>query len=441
MSSRDLPMIDHQAGPTLALSPSASDGCSDVDSPVGSFLCDPPSLWAWLSYAAGWAWRTVQVWWPLLVLLAVALLTVGALLAVAVRRARAEAAERASWVEITPPAVMPADGARGLWRALAGLLSRTRRGFAPRQLAVEFVADATGMRVGVWVPETFSASSVAEVIARCWPGARATVTDTPLELLRGGAGRLTAAHVLPRGGPWAPLLDPARTTRRQAAEVDGLHSVLAALADRGETEAACVQLIVSPARTSRRRGDRHRPWWARIALGFLKAPFVVLLAIADVLLDKGSATSHQAAAATSTPEDPAVVAYRHAIAAKQAHGPHLQVTLRLAVCSPVSRRLRRRAVNELVNGYDLAAPAAILATRSVHREERRLVQRRPGRRQDRFLVTLDEAAALWHLPDQPAQYGIADASARVRRPRRDLPRFDPRRRKPEQPEGGHDAAA
>lgn len=51
-----------------------------------------------------------------------------------------------------------------------------------------------------------------------------------------------------------------------------------------------------------------------------------------------------------------MAAYRKAIAAKQAHGPHLQATLRLAVSSPVSRRLRRRAVNTLVNGYDLAAP-------------------------------------------------------------------------------------
>jgi hypothetical protein len=96
-------------------------------------------------------------------------------------------------------------------------------------------------------------------------------------------------------------------------------------------------------------------------------------------------------------------------------------------------------VNELVNGYDLAAPAAILATRPAHRAERQLSQRLPGRRRDRFLVTLDEAAALWHLPEQPAQYGIADATARIRRPRRDLPRFNPRR--PRQDEGGHDAAA
>jgi hypothetical protein len=237
---------------------------------------------------------------------------VGALLAVAVRRARAEAADRASWVEITPPAVMPVDGALGLWRALAGLLSRTRRGLAPRHLAMEFVADATGLRVGVWVPPALSASSVAEVIRRCWPGARATVIDTPPELLRNGAGRVTAARVLPRGGPWAPLLDPVRTTRRHASEVDGLHSVLAALADRSETESACVQLVVSPARTGSRRGDGGRSWLTRIALGLLKAPFLIFLAVTDMLLTKGSVNSHQAPGDTGTPEDPAVAAYRKA---------------------------------------------------------------------------------------------------------------------------------
>ncbi|MGH3869546.1 MAG: hypothetical protein ACRDQ4_26270 [Pseudonocardiaceae bacterium] len=382
----------------------------------------------------------IGAWWPLLAAVAVAALTVGALLALGARRARVAAAGRASWVEITPPAVMPAEGAHGLWRALAGLLSRTRRyGLAPRHLAVEFVADATGMRVGVWVPPALSASSVAQAIGRCWPGARATIIRTPPTVSGGdGGGRVTAAHVMPRGGAWAPLVDPTRTARRQTGEVDGLHSALAALAERGEGERACVQLVVSRAATiGRGRGDRAL--WARIVLGILRAPFVVFLAVADVLFTRGSATSRPNATTSSTPDDPAVAARRKAVEAKQAHGPHLHATLRLALCSPVSRGLRRRAVNALVNGYDLASPAATLYTRPARRA-RRLVQRRPGRGRDRFVITLDEADALWHLPDEPAQYGITDATARIRRPRRDLPRFTPRHR-PEQSDGGHDAAA
>ncbi|TVT55329.1 hypothetical protein FNH05_09735, partial [Amycolatopsis rhizosphaerae] len=390
---------------------------------MGSFLCHPSSPWAWLSDTPAWFWRMIQAWWPLLAVAAVAALAAGALLAVAVRRARADAAQRASWVEITPPAVMPAEGARKLWRALAGLLSRARRGgLAPRHLAVEFVADATGMRAGVWVPPALSAASVAEAVQRCWPGSRATITRTPPAATGGeSGGHATAVHVWPRGGEWEPLLDATRAMRTHPGEVDGLHSALSALAERGDGERACLQLIVSPARAARRGGaGRGRPLWARIVLGLVKAPFVVFLAVADVLLGHG-APKRPSTANSSAAEDPVVAAHRKAIAAKQAHGPHLRATLRLAVCSPVSRKLRRRTVNAIVNGYDLAAPEASLRIRPAYRPVGRLTQRLPGARRDRFLITLDEAAALWHLPDEPAQYGITDATARVRRPRRDLP--------------------
>jgi hypothetical protein len=306
---------------------------------------------------------------------------------------------------------------------------------------VEFVADTTGIRVGVWVPPALSATSVGDAIQHCWPGARATTHRTAPTVTGDSDGRLTSVHVLPRGGEWAPLLDPTRTTRRQLGEVDGLHSALSALAERAEGERACVQLVVSPARTVRRRGGgRGRPLWARVVLGLLKLPFVVFLAVADVMLTRGSTSQRPTTTTTNTPEDPAVAAHRKAIAAKQAHGPHLHATLRLAIHSPASRGRRRQALNTLVNGYDLAAPEASLASRTDYRAARRLDQRLPGRRGDRFLITLEEAAALWHLPDQPARYGIADVTARIRRPRRDLPRFNPRRR-PEQPFGDNDAAA
>jgi hypothetical protein len=237
-------------------------------------------------------------------------------------------------------------------------------------------------------------------------------------------------------------LDPSRTPRRQfgghVAEVDGLHSVLSALAERGDGERACVQLVVSPARIAR-SGGGDRSWWVRIGLGILKAPFVIVLAVVDVLLSKGATTSHTPAQSSRPEENPAVIAYRKAVAAKQAHGPHLHATLRLAIASPLSRGLRRHAVNTMVIGYYQAAPEASLVTRPVHRSARGLWQRLPGGRRDRFVITLDEAAALWHLPDHPAQYGITDATARVGRPRRDLPRLHGRQ--PGLSEGGHDAAA
>jgi hypothetical protein len=95
----------------------ACSACSG--SPVAQLVCDPwgtvNGFMAWLSYTL---WSLIQMWWPLLTVVAVLALTAGALLTVVVRRARAEAAEQASWVEITPPAVMPAEGAQASWRAV-----------------------------------------------------------------------------------------------------------------------------------------------------------------------------------------------------------------------------------------------------------------------------------------------------------------------------------
>jgi hypothetical protein len=455
--------------------------CSTNHAPAASVLCHSSSPWAWLSQATAWLWHAIQVWWPLLTVTAVAALVVGAVLSVALRRARAEAATHARWVEITPPAVLPVDGSHRLWQALAGLLSRTRRhGLVPRQLAVEFLADSAGMRVGVWVPPTLSARSVAEVITRCWPGSRATIIRNPptwedIGTTERPKDKVSALHVLPHGDQWTPLVDPTHTTSRtpyvgygrQTSMVDPLHSVLAALAERDETERACAQLVVTrvPRRIVGRghrgghRGRRRgRSLWAWIGISMVRAPFVILLFIADLFLSHGSTTKQPVPASTPTPEDPFVAAERKAIAAKKAHGPHLHATLRLAISSPSTRRethdryrpsqraVRRAELNAIVNGYDVAAPQADLITCRVSRPARRLSERRPGPGRHQFVITIDEAAALWHLPAEPAQYGIADATARIRRPRRDLPRYQPRRinprRRPERrDEGGHDAAA
>lgn len=117
---------------------------------------------------------------------------------------------------------------------------------------------------------------------------------------------MTAVYVVPRGGMWSPLLNPTRTARRHfgglVAEVDGLHSVLSALAERGKGEQACIQLVVSPARAVR-GGGRDRSWWARIALGILKAPFVIFLAVTAGQISRRS---------TASPTPPRVSAVRAA---------------------------------------------------------------------------------------------------------------------------------
>lgn len=430
--------------------------CSDPGSVLGELICMPSSPWAWMAALSGWLSRVLSAWWPLLTVGAAMALVGGALLAVVIGRARAVAAVRAVWVEITPPARVPVDGAPALWRALAGLLSRTRprsarhrlvgvgwwvRRWMPRQLVVEFVATTAGVRVGVWVPPTVDADAVAALVARCWPGARATLTAPPTLTgpdRRPAAARLvggvSAVHVAARGGTWAPLLDPSRAPRElRTGEVDPLHGVLETLADRRPGQTAVVQLVVA-AHPDRRHPQRHRGVSGLVVAmltGLLRLAAALLIEIVDITTHHGprpSATTgpgHHPKAPPAS-EDPVEAARRRDLAAKQARGPHLRATLRLAVTTTGrgSRDDRAAAVVGLVNCYDQAAPAARLYTRPVRRAARAVAGRRAAPRAG-LLLTVAEAAALWHLPADPGRYGIRDAPARVRRPRRDLPRLRP----------------
>jgi hypothetical protein len=368
----------------------------------------------------------------------------GLVLQAAVRRARDRAVAGASWVAITPPAVMPPEGAGMLWRALTGLLSRIGcGGLAPRHVAMEFIADDSGMEVGIWVPAPISAATVAQVVVRCWPGARATVVRPPLPgsprtEMTGAAATVEAVSVCPAGGGWAPLLEPARVAPSATAGVEPLQSVLAALAERRTGECAYAQLVVSLPRTAVQPTLASLPWQPAVR-ALVRAPFVVLFWVFDLLISPHNAhrggagpvprTSYPSFAAT---DDPAAAAFRKTVGVKKAHGPHLSVTLRVALSSPAPRAMRRHVLGAIVNGYGLAAPQATLRSRPLRRPMSVLSARQPGRGRDRFVVTIAEAAALWHLPDQPSLYGITDASARVRRPRRDLPRFttEPRQAHP-----------
>lgn len=356
-------------------------------------------------------------------------LTVGALLAVVVGRARRDAVKSSRWVEIIPPASMPRDGAAALWHALAGLLHRTRRrGIAPRQLAVEFVADAGRVRAGVWVPPALPVGPVADAVTHVWPGARVQVAKPPMWTVENGGacGRVSAAEIFPVGGAWVPLTDPGPRLRPvEAGDADPLRATLARLARLGPGERACVQLIVTPERATAARG---RSWWARGLLVLLTLPFKALFAIVDLFLPgpSGANTPTVRPHGTDRAEDPATEARRKAIAVKQGHGPHLRVTLRVAYTGPVGRWARRRAVDVLAGGFDLVAPLASLRTRATRRAGTRLDGRRPARARRSFAATVAELAALWHLPGEPTQYGMTDTVAHTRPPGRDLPNRRPR---------------
>lgn len=453
-------MLDHDfstfAAPTVAPSGTGPDGsCVDATSPVRSFLCDPSTANGWLSAVSFALWRWLQAWWPLLTVAAVVALAVGALLALAVRQARREAVESARWLEIIPPASMPRDGAAALWHAVAGMLHRTRRrGLAPRQLAVEFTADEDGVRAGVWVPPALSVGPVADAIIHVWPGSRVrTLSHPPLWTAEPDAsqGRVSAVEIYPQGGPWVPLVDPGARLARPVDVGDGdpLRAALAALSRLGSAGRACVQLIVTPERHT--TGGRGRPpWWARGLLVVLTLPLRAVLVVADMFLPgpSGAASGPKARpqGAERAEEDPATAARRKAVAVKQGHGPHLRVTLRVAYSGPGTGRAHRRAVASLAGAFDLAAPLASLRTHTTWHAPARLDGRRPAPARYTFAATVGELAALWHLPDEPTQYGMADTVARVRPAGRALPRV--RRTRPGRtprpgtdPTGARDEAA
>ena len=431
--------------------PPSGSACANAHGVIGSFLCGSSTTDGWLSALSFMLWRWLQAWWPLLIVVAVMALTAGAVLALVVRRARREARESARWVEIIPPASMPRDGAAALWHALAGLLHRTRRrGIAPRQLAVEFVADADGVRAGVWVPPALPIGPVADAIAHVWPGARVHACEPPVWTAapdRPG-GRVSAVEIFPAGGPWVPLTDPGpRTARVDAGDADPLRVTLARLARLGPGERACVQLIVTPERSTAGTRGGGAVWWARGLLFLLTLPIRAGLVVVDLFLPGPSGS--RASGPTVRPhgdrteEDPATEARRKAIALKQGHGPHLRVTLRVAYTGPGGRSLRRRAVGVLAGAFDLAAPLASWRTHTTRHAPDRLDGRRPARARHSFAATVGELAALWHLPDEPTQYGMADRVAHERPPGRDLPRR-PRRNpnpgnpNPGTPKPGHD---
>jgi len=97
-------------------------------------------------------------------------------------------------------------------------------------------------------------------------------------------------------------------------------------------------------------------------LGLLKLPFVVFLAVADVMLDTGSTAQRPTTTTTNTPEDPAVAAHRK-------RSPRSRLTGRTCTrpCAwrshsvSLARAADGQTLNTLVNGYDLTAPEASLA--------------------------------------------------------------------------------
>lgn len=385
---------------------------------------------AWVCHTL---WSLLEAWWPLLVVAGVGALVAGAMLARVVRLRRLREMNGARFFEITPPHRLPAEGAVPLWRLLAATLAeRSRRS----RVAVELWADSTDgrIRAGLWIPAGGLARAVARAVTQAWPGCGLTET-TPPHMPVGAVG---ATELVPREGPWAPLVDHQHRPERGvvAVEDEPLRAALDSLSNLAVAGwFASLQVVVSSARGTGRRGRgavgrRGVAGW--LGLG-LRALARGLFAVVDLFLSPSSSASSSRASGssrTAAEQDPVVVARLRALEAKRKAGPHLHATVRLVVAGTVTRRPARRASREL------AGVLAALAT-DEHVTARLRVWRAAGKvqwyEQGRgFIASTRELAAVWHLPHEPGSHGLSHPEVPQRKADSSLPRLDGTRYRPPQ---------
>lgn len=397
---------------------------------IAAAVVDTLARW----WAAGW-----PVAWALVVLGLVAGL-------VWARRIAADwsAVGEAQWVEVTPPATgLAPDAAAGLARLLAGFLRRGRVGGtaggarwwgpSPR-LALEWWADPSGTRVGVWVPGSVNPDRVAATVRRAWPGARVRVGFPPPMFDHPA----TVAELLPTGGRWAPLIDPAprgRTgwaPRRGGGEGSG-RAVLDALAWRRPGEQACVQLVITGGRGS---AGGALAGLLRAAAPALLGTLAGAIAAAGLFVidlitpghgptPLGNGRSRAAHAgrgsdwgwSESGPGAPPADPVAAGVAVKRATRPHLHVTMRVAVAVAGTGRsdrergaVARGLVADIAAGYDLIATHSPLRTR--WRRWLGGLDQSTRVAGGGFQATLAEVGALWQLPEDAPRYNLPRPAAR-----------------------------
>jgi hypothetical protein len=116
--------------------------------------------------------------------------------------------------------------------------------------------------------------------------------------------------------------------------------------------------------------------------------------------------------------DPVMALGARAQVVKRAAGPHVQVSLRVVACG-VTDRAARGLAWQVATGYALALPQAQLRPSRLRRCARVVGQRRTSRF---FWATVEELAALWHVPANAAEFGLPEAPARTRPGGRAVPR-------------------
>ncbi|WP_238011526.1 type IV secretion system DNA-binding domain-containing protein [Dactylosporangium sp. AC04546] len=367
----------------------------------------------------------------------------------------------ARWVRIAAPPEVDPRSAAALWVAMAGVLTPgvwRRRWFGIPHVAWEYTWTGRTLTIRLWVPGTVPVVAVQAAIHAAWPASTTTVEDhtgppIPLDV---------AAQT---GGAWWPH-DPDVVPLRTDHDTDPLRPTLAAGADIGHREHACVQILARPADRRRVRraiaaaapstppagGVSQLAHWggagavdavARLAA----APIQWLL---DVVLPGSTrrTTAARSAGATRTVRHPLVDARQRAVADKAGRTPHFEIAVRYAVAAdatphrpgrpgrpasqqpagsqPESRHAderRQRPQDDDRHRQRLAglahAFAAAAATYTRPNRLRRIPMPHPaaalaGRRlRHGFLATVEELATLAALPQDLAVPGLDRARAKA----------------------------
>jgi hypothetical protein len=335
----------------------------------------------------------------------IALAAVGGLLlaALLVRRvARRVAVGHGHWLHIHPPAQPLADGGLALWRQLAPLLS-TRRSWAGSRppVAMEWIAEAGRLQVGLWCSRTLGAAAVREAVQTAWPGAQLSETDPP-DLLRRrpGDGRPRARCgvvrlALPHWYPFAT--EPSATNHAGDGAMDPLRGLLAALAATPTGSRAVLQVLAQPApgRVVRR---------VRRAVRALRAGTRAGRGISLLRTSRPGQTAG--------PADPIALADARTTAAKLTDAPLFHTCVRVALTTGTGRSFRRAGTSWLrhvAGALGLYSGRQRLLLTRGWRVRHMIRRRQPDRG---FLASVHELAALAHLPAEPSRYGMTLATAR-----------------------------
>src|SRR5579883_2254568 len=151
------------------------------------------------------------------------------------------------WVAIAPPSEPDPAGSEAFWRMLAPLLA-TSGGLVRSRLPVSFEChgDASGLRIGLWVPPRLPLAGVLRAIESAWPGSGAIPSAPP----ESPSGRTIACRARPGTRDWLPLGGDTH------AGADPIRAVLGSLQTSEPGNSTRFLVLVRPAR--RRQVGRAR---------------------------------------------------------------------------------------------------------------------------------------------------------------------------------------